>query len=321
MKKLKTKKKRINKMGLGTSDLILGAVIVGGGYLILKTTKLGGALGGVGEGVSDVAGGLGEAAAGLGSGISQAGRGLGSGVAELSQQVTSITGDVAELTSFVGEWGLGLAQEIKEIKERSIREHYQETEIDIAAHEIAKDPLIDIQVGKDIILATESAKRSKLITEEKTQVVEFITTAPEKFVTGLSALWRYNPIGLLTSYIQGVVSVEDDAAPQRSAPVVVGAADPSGSRSQTDQISVSTGSGGVAPRYSLKELSEIGTQLEGGGVHRTAAESEEFSQKARIGREVVQLGPTIELSAPKPTIIQTAASIWKTLRGGIFSLF
>ena len=199
-----------------TSDLLLVAAIVGGGYLILKTTKLGEALGGVGEGVA-------EAAGGLGAGIGIAGQGLGVGVAELSGQVTAITGDIAELTSFVGEWGLGLAQEIRIIKERQIREAGQETQIDVAAFERAQAQLAEIQAEKEIKTAAEQAERSRLIQEEKTQVVEFITTAPEKFVTGLGAMWRYSPVGLLTSWITNIVSVEKEAAPQQSAPDVVGA--------------------------------------------------------------------------------------------------
>lgn len=203
-----------------SKDLFLLAAVVGGGYLILKTTKLGESLGSVGEGV-------GEAVGGIGAGLGSVGEGVGQAISDISGQVSSITGDVAQLTSFVGEMGVWTAQQFEEMQSRSLREHTQATEVDVSAFDKIKEDLAIIQARKEIIAAEEKAERDRLIQEEKTQYVEFATTMPERLSAiagavggGLLSAWKYSPTGLLTSWITSQSSVEEIAAPQQTAPSI-----------------------------------------------------------------------------------------------------
>lgn len=74
--------------------------------------------------------------------------------------------------------------------------------------------------------------------------------------------------------------------------------------------------------YSQEELSKIGTQTAGGGVTRTAEESEEFSRKAGIGRTIITAEP-IDLR-PKKTTTQVITELRKpsnTFAGLVSSWF
>jgi len=273
-----------------TKDLLLIAAIVGGGYLILKTT-----------GVGAIAGGAGEAAEGLGAGIGAAGRGLGGGVATAGEAagigVKDILGILALLrpVGAVGEAGVGVVERWTASQER---EAGQTAEIDIAAFELEKQEIARIQAEQERKAAEEKAERSRLIEEEKTQYIEFATTFPEKFAAGLSYLWQYSPTGLLTSWIHGIVSVEEEAAPQQSAPEVTGAAAPT-----STEAAAPTADGGVS--Y-IKEPKLADVPLDGSRYYTPIS-------------EILHYTPLPE-PEPEPTFIQKISGIFKALRGNIFGL-
>jgi len=236
------------------TPLLLGGAVI---FVVARSGILKG-LGGVGEGVS-------EAAEGLGAGISTAGRGLGGGIGMAGQATGLSVQDVLSITAFAraaGAVGGAAAGEVERFVEGREREHGQEQEIDIIAHEQEKQNLARIQAEQERKDAEEQAERNRLIEEEKTQYVKFVTEFPEmiaagfKYIpAGLSSLWRYSPTGLLTSYIMGQSSIEAEAAPQQSVTItgeVISEPTTTGGGVSRTSEPTTTGGGGRVPSVSLE---------------------------------------------------------------------
>lgn len=245
------------------------------------------------RGLGKVGTGAGEAATGLGAGISTAGRGLGGGIGMAGTAAGLSVQDILGITALlrpVGAVGVAGVSEVERWAEGRELEHEQELEIDVAAHERAKQELVAIQAEQERKAAEEEAERKRLIEEEKTQYVEFATTLPEKALAGFKylgagalAAWAYSPMGLLTKYIQGQVSIEEEAAPQQSAPISTG-----GGGAVT---TISNGTTIKKTYYSAPAISPIGT-----------ASYEETKRRYAIQEETgVTPAPTIYLKpAPEP---------------------
>lgn len=184
--------------------LLAGVGIVGYGLLNSGFFK---GLGKVGEGA-------GEAAEGLGSGISEAAQGLGSGVSQLSSQITSVTGDVAELTSFVGEFGNWTSQQIIELQENSKREQEQADLVDRRAFDVSQNQLADIQAGSDINTAQQSSLRSgrweTFKTDTQDDILDFFNpdgvNRSNSNIPKPTGLVSFNPISSLSNFVKNIVS-------------------------------------------------------------------------------------------------------------------
>lgn len=188
---------------VGISDLtplLLGGAVI---YVVTQSGILkgvSGAVEGLGEGIS-------EAAGGLGSGISQIGRSTGQAFEDVQVLLFGVAGEL-------GRQGAQIIELKGQLLRRdTAREFSQDEEVDIAAHEIAKDPLSEIQAGREVLTAEEKAERSKLFQEQLTQSTEFITSIDDKAISafkktgsGLLAFWRWSPLGLLQTFIQNVGS-------------------------------------------------------------------------------------------------------------------
>ena len=209
-KNLRTKRKTATRKTKMVSVKDLTPLILGGAVIfVVARSGLFKGLGGVGEGAA-------EAAGGLGAGISTAGRGLGGGIGRIGEaagygveDILSMLKPPAAGAEFVSEWIAGQTL-------RGARERAQAEEIDIAAFEAMKEELAKIQAEKEKFAKEQAQERARMIEEQKTQVVGYVTgvdeaaiSAFQKAKAGLLKFWQYSPMGLLTSYIQGVVSVEE----------------------------------------------------------------------------------------------------------------
>ena len=260
--------------------------------------------GGFFKGFGQVGAGVGEAVSGAGAGVSEAVRGVGAGIAQTSQAVGMTLQDVLGITALmrpIGAVGAAGAGEVERWVEGREREAGQEAEIDIIAFEKEKEELARIQADIERKQAEEKAERKRLITEEKTQYVEFATTLPERVVSFLRKGWSYTPMGLLQNYIQGQVSIEEEAAPQQSilAPTI-------------SEGAVITSEVSTIPTTPKTEA----IRSTGGGTYATAAEAAAVSEsgtgfaKTTTGAYIPL--PTIKLE-PKPTIREKIGSWFRRL--------
>lgn len=99
-------------MGNNDTALIIGAMALGGYFLIKSQDKVVQTVGDVGKGLGDVAGGLGTGVSGLGSGIADTAGGIGEGVSGLGTGVaTAATG----LGQGISDIGTSLGTGVKSI--------------------------------------------------------------------------------------------------------------------------------------------------------------------------------------------------------------
>lgn len=200
----------------------LTPLLLGGAALFVVVNS--GIIKGLGGAVEDVSEGVGAAAQGLGAGVGNIGQGLGAGVAQAGYSTQDI---LLFATAAAGEIGRQSAENValrnELLRQDTQREFTQAEAVDVAAFEITKDPLTEIQAGTDIQVAGQQATRAIIKEEEKTQWLSRFTSADDKIIAtagavggGLLSSWGYSPIGLLKNWITGQVSVEKDVAPQVS---------------------------------------------------------------------------------------------------------
>jgi len=203
---------------MGKYDMLLmAAVVVGGGYLILKTTGLGG-----------VAEGAGEAAKGLGAGIGQAGMAGGQAVEDVSTFMFGIA----------GEFGRQQQQIIELQSQINQREMQRQEQIEVAAYEKSSEELAELRAAEDIaeqerktIRDVEQTERVQLRQERRTDAAEL--SWYERLGGGLLKYWQYSKTGLLSSFISSQSSID---VAQTATPTITGAA--------VSEPTISTGSGG-----------------------------------------------------------------------------
>ena len=283
----------------------LTPLLLGGAALYVVTKS--GVLSGLGQGVGDIAEGAGTAAQGLGGGIAGAAIGVGQGVG----QVGYSTQDILQFaTAAAGEIGRQSALNIQLREElersRTIRENTQAQEVDIISHEQTKQPLAEIQSQTDIKVSQEQSTRTIIKEEEKTQWLGRLTQADDALInwggSKLFSAWKYSPTGLISSWINNIVSVEQNE-PTGSAsvlPAVTGAA-------------VTTPTLPALPTYSGSSSYKT-SSLKTSSTDTTAAVSALPEGASVLSIPAVRDAtssyyepPVIKLN-PKPTFIQKATS-------------
>lgn len=238
--------------------LVIGA-LAAGGYLIYKSD--------IASGLSEVAGGVGDAATGLGSGIGQIGYSAG----DIAGSFASGVNSVLDFVNPLGALGNAAARNIEasgEISESKLRrEGTQEEQIDRGAFDITQTPLTNIQAQRDVFSAEQRSLRSKDWEQTKTNVQDSATNVIEEWAKAGSTLSRYNPFGLISSWVQSrstskSTSLQTPVSPDGSATSNV-----SSSSASTSSSSSSGSLRTSKPSTFLEAVGYVGQSTESGIVY------------------------------------------------------
>lgn len=173
------------------NSAILAALGVGG-FLLYKSKIL--------DGLGDIAGGAGVAATGVGSGIGEIGQAAG----DIGTGFAAGVNSVLSLLNPLGALGTEVGQNITargDISESSLRREAKQSEqVDVQSFEKSNPILSNIQTETDIFSANQSSLRSKNWEETKTSVQENVLD----WATSATSLQKYNPFGILSSWVSSV---------------------------------------------------------------------------------------------------------------------
>jgi len=203
--------------------LILAGVGVGG-YLLYKSNFF--------EGLGKISTGLGEGVSGIGEGVSSAFTGTGGAIGEFAQDIEGATENILSLLSPLGATGTAIKRNIEQTAQNtgSLRQMIADKTI---------TPLSDIKAESNINTATEKSLR-------KEQRQDFYTETQESVLSGIQT---YNPLNVLSNFIQNIKKVTSGAS-------ITGAAT-SGGTSSSSSSSIRTTKTSSTSSYSTNSTSKL----------------------------------------------------------------